>query len=742
MITHNQQMEIQRLLSVMTLEEKIGQLNQCGPSLVGAFQVGFDELLNMMFDGRISEEEFGKLVSTAHRDFHEEDLRAGLIGSYNGINDAKTANKLQKIAVEETRLGIPLLFGYDVVHGFRTVTPIPLAEACAWEPELWEETARMAAREATAAGIHMTFAPMVDVGKDARWGRVSEGAGEDVYLVSCYGKAKVAGFQSANLAASDSMAACVKHFAGYGAVEAGRDYNRVDMSMQKLYEEYLPPYKACIEAGARAVMPAFNDINGIPCTVNEWLLKDVLRKAWGFDGMTVSDANAIAECVAHGIAADAREVAAQALQAGMEMDMGSSVYKENIRDLVEKGKVDEKQLDQAVSDILRVKMELGLFDNPYQTTELREEKEILKPEYRTVARKAAVKSIVLLKNENVLPLNVTEKIGIIGKLAKNRTEMLGAWAIAGDGNDCISMIDAFEQYRISYSFLEGMKDGEVDSEGLDELAGSCDVFLFVSGENKDESGEAASRADITLKGEQLALLETLKTYGKPVVTVLFNGRPLAIPEVAEWSDALVEAWHPGVEAGNAVYDILFGKVNPSAKLTMTFPDKTGQCPMYYAHINTGRPGGKSKFTSRYLDAPIEPLFPFGFGLSYTNYEYSGLTVKKAEKVLCVEAEITNTGKWDGEEIVQCYVRDLAASRVRPVKQLKAFSKMKLRAGETKKALFRISFDSLGFYDRKMKYIVEPGEFEIFVGGSSADCMSVIVRLEESELSAGIEKNGG
>lgn len=739
MLTESQQIKIQKLLSTMTLEEKVGQLHQCGPSLVGAFQVSFDELLNMMFDGRISEEEFGKLISTAHRDFHEEDLRAGLIGSYNGVNDASTANRLQKIAVEETRLGIPLLFGYDVVHGFRTVTPIPLAEACAWEPELWEETARMAAKEATAAGIHMTFAPMVDVGKDARWGRVSEGAGEDVYLTARYGMAKVTGFQTADPAAQDSMAACVKHFAGYGAVEAGRDYNRVDMSLQKLYEEYLPPYKACIEAGARAVMPAFNDINGIPCTVNKWLLQDILRKEWKFDGMTVSDANAIAECVEHGIAADHREAAMQALLAGMEMDMGSCVYKEHIQSLIEEGRIDEDILDQAVSDVLQVKMELGLFDHPYQTTALREEQEILKPEYRAVARKAAVKSIVLLKNENVLPLNKATKVGIVGSLAKDKAEMLGAWAIAGNGNDCISIVDAVEQHQVSYGFLEGIIDGKVDVEGLEGMAKSCDMFLFVTGENKDESGEAASRADITLKTEQLALLEVLKGFDKPIVTVLFNGRPLAIPETVKWSDVLVEAWHPGVEAGNAIYDILFGNANPSAKLTMTFPDKTGQCPMYYAHINTGRPGGKSKFTSRYLDAPNEPLFPFGFGLSYTNYEYSGLTVKKTENAFCVEAEITNTGKWDGEEIVQCYVRDLAASRVRPVKQLKAFSKIKLCAGETKKILFQISFDSLGFYDREMKYIVEPGEFEVFVGGNSVDCMSVTVRLEQYEIPAGMRE---
>ena len=386
---------IQKLLSQMTLEEKIGQLQQCGPSLVGAFDVSFEELLNMMFDGRISEAEFGRLMSTAEQDYHEEDLRAGRIGSYNGVGDAATANRLQKIAVEETRLGIPLLFGYDVIHGFRTVTPIPLAESCAWEPELWEKTGRIAAEEATAAGIHMTFAPMVDVARDARWGRISEGAGEDVLLNGVYGAAKVRGFQSDDLSRENAMAACVKHFAAYGAGEAGRDYNRVDMSLQRLWEEYLPSYKACVDAGARAVMPAFNDINGLPCSVNRWLLRDILRERWGFNGMVISDANAIAECVTHGIASDRREAARQAILAGMDMDMTSNSYIECLQELVESGEVPEYVLDEAAGDVLRLKFELGLFDHPYRTTADREQNTLLRPEYRAVAREAAIKSTVL-----------------------------------------------------------------------------------------------------------------------------------------------------------------------------------------------------------------------------------------------------------------------------------------------------------------------------------------------------------
>lgn len=675
--------EIQKLLRQMTLEEKVGQLQQCGPSLVGAFEVSFEELLDMMFDGRITQEEFGRLMETAQQDFHEEDLRAGKIGSYNGIGDAKTANRLQKIAVEETRLGIPLLFGYDVIHGFHTVTPIPLAESCAWDPELWEKTGRMAAEEAAAAGIHMTFAPMVDVAKDARWGRVSEGAGEDVLLNGVYGAAKVRGFQGKDLSRNSSVAACVKHFAAYGAGEAGRDYNRVDMSEQRLYEEYLPAYKACIDAGARAVMPAFNDINGVPCSVSRQFLRDILREEWGFDGMTVSDANAIAECVNHGIAKDKRDAAKQSILAGMDMDMSSNSYIENLNELVESGEVPMGVLDEAVSDILRVKFELGLFDDPYRTDSQREAQTMGRPEYRALAREAAQKSMVLLKNDGVLPLEKGKKIGIIGELASDRGEMTGAWAIGANGDDCISLTDACDARGISYTYSRNGKD-------IRKMAIESDVLIAVIGEKKDESGEAASRASITLKLEDEELLRGLRTFGKPVVTVLFNGRPLAIPQLEEHASAILEAWHPGVEAGNAILDILYGEVSPSGKLTTTFPYTTGQCPMYYAHINTGRPGGKSKFTSKYLDIPLEPVYPFGYGLSYTTYEYSGLKAEKMEKTFRISVKVKNTGDRRGDEIVQCYVQDVVAKRVRPVKELKDF--------------------------------VEPGLFRFYVGGNSRDTL--------------------
>lgn len=704
--------KIKDLLEQMTLEEKVGQLQQCGPSLVGAFEVSFSELLDMMFDGKISEAEFGRLMNTAQEDFHEEDLRAGKIGSYNGIKNAATANKLQKIAVEETRLGIPLIFGYDVIHGYRTIMPIPLAEACAWDPALWEKTARVAAKEATAAGIHMTFAPMVDVAKDARWGRVSEGAGEDAYLSSLFGMAKVKGFQSEDLSKEDAMVACVKHFAGYGAAEAGRDYNRVDMSMQRFYEEYLPPYEACIKAGARAIMPAFNDINGVPCSVNKWLLTNILREKWRFDGMTVSDANAIAECVNHGIAEDKSDASRQAIEAGMDMDMSSNSYSESLVQLVQNGVVKEEVLDRAVADVLRIKCELGLFEHPYQTSEEREKEELLKPEYRTLARETAGKSMVLLKNEGVLPLKNGTRVGVVGGLADNRGEMTGAWAIGANPEECISIVDACNVQGIDHIYTKNLEEIE-----------NCDVVVVSLGETKDQSGEAASRSDITIPEEQMELLDELVKSGKPVITVLFNGRPLALGAVAEKADAILEAWYPGIEAGNAILDILFGRVNPSAKLTTTFPYASGQCPMYYSHINTGRPGGKGKFTSKYLDTPLEPVYPFGYGLSYTTYNYQDLEVVESREAFIASATITNIGEVAGEEIVQCYIRDLVAQRVRPVKQLKAFEKIKLDPGESKKISFTIPYQELGYYNNEMEYIVEEGTFEIFIGKNSEDYLS-------------------
>ena len=714
--------KVKALLAQMTVEEKVGQLQQCGPSLVGAFEVSFDELLNMMFDGRISHQEFDRLMSTARQDFHEDALRAGRIGSYNGVSDVETVLRLQKIAVEETRLGIPLFFGYDVIHGFRTVIPIPLGESCAWDPDLWERTGRLAAKEATAGGVNMTFAPMVDVAKDARWGRISEGAGEDALLASAYGVAKVKGFQNSDLSRPDSMAACVKHFAAYGAGESGRDYNRVDMSMQRLYEEYLPPFEACVKAGAKAIMPAFNDINGVPCTANSWLLNDLLRGQWGFNGVTVSDSNAVAECVEHGYSVDRREAARHAVEAGIDIDMSSDVYISELAALVESGTVSMENLDRAVGEVLQLKFELGLFDNPYQTSTERSERETLRPEYRALAREAADKSIVLLKNDGVLPLGSGLRIGVWGELASSRSDMLGAWAIGADGGQCVSLVDGLASKNENFVLLQ--------DDNWDELR-TCDVIIAAVGEKKELSGEAASRAAIELPEGQQEMLKELVGTGKPVVAVVFSGRPLAIPCVVEHVSALLMAWHPGVEAGNSVAGILFGDVNPSAKLTVTFPYASGQCPMYYAHINTGRPGGKSKFTSKYLDAPVEPLYPFGYGLSYTAYEYSNLKVEQGKMSVTVSAVVKNIGGCAGEEIVQCYFRDLMAKRVRPVKQLVDFTRIHLEAGEEREVSFVVSYDKLGYYDMDMNYIVEPGEFDLFVGGSSAECLTCRFELQEA-----------
>lgn len=723
-----QTQKIEALIGEMTLEEKIGQLQQRGPSLVGAFQVSFEELLDMMFDGRISQEEFGKLMSTAEQDFHEEDLRAGKIGSYNGVGDALTANRLQKIAVEETRLGIPLLFGYDVIHGFRTVTPIPLAESCAWDPALWLRTARMSAQEATAAGVHMTFAPMVDVAKDARWGRVSEGAGEDTLLNGDYGAAKVRGFQGDDLSQADALVACLKHFAAYGAGEAGKDYNRVDMSLQRLWEEYLPAYKACIDAGARAVMPAFNDLNGVPCTVNDWLLRAVLRDEWGFGGITVSDANAIAECVNHGVAADRQDAAKLALEAGIDIDMTSNAYSENLQGLIEAGEVAEALLDEAVQRILKLKFELGLFDNPYRTDAEKEKATLVKPEYRALAREAASKSMVLLKNEAVLPLQPQQKIAVIGGLADDANQMTGAWAIGAHGDECVSLVQAMDAQGIAYAYHPGIVGGSVAADAVNQAVEAADVVILAIGEQKEESGEAASKADISLPAIQLELAEVLVRTGKPVVAVLFNGRPLVIPTVAEQVPAILEAWHPGLEAGNAILDLLYGTVNPSAKLTTTFPYATGQCPLYYDHIPTGRPGGKSKFTSKYLDTPLEPVYPFGYGLSYTTFAYSDLRAEKMADAVQLTVTVKNSGNRDGEEIVQCYVQDKVAKRARPVKRLAAYRKVLLQPGEAVAVELAVPFEKLGYYDQRMDFVLESGAFAFFVGGNSRDTLSETIHL--------------
>jgi beta-glucosidase len=728
MITQKQQEKIKHILSQMTLEEKIGQLQQLGPSLVGAFEVSFEELLDMMFDGRISEAEFHKLMSTAKEDLREDDIRAGDIGSFNGLYGAEKINYLQKIALEESRLGIPLLFGADIIHGMRAVFPIPLAESCAFDEKLWEETAEMSAKEAAASGIHWTFAPMIDVARDARWGRISEGAGEDTYLNSVFAKAKVKGFQGNNPAEENRLLACAKHFIAYGAAESGRDYNTTDMSMQKLHEVYLPPFKAAIEAGVSSIMPSFNDVNGVPVTANNYLLNELLREECGFEGMLVSDANAIAELVNHGFAENKKEAAKAALEAGINMDMSSKSYSTYLKELVEEGRLEEEFINNAAYKVLKLKMEKGLFENPYQTNVEKEKNTILKPEFREKAKEAALKSMVLLKNEGILPLSKDKKIGLIGNLAEAKGQMLGAWAINGRDEDCVSILEGMKEKFENLVYDPCIKDNKVDLDKVKNIADNSEVIVAVVGEIKEMSGEAASRADISLPVEQEELLRALHKTGKPVVAILVNGRPLAISWPAEHIPAILEAWHGGVETGNAVAEILSGSYNPSGKLSVTFPESTGACPCYYNLPSTGRPGGKSKFTSKYLDIPLEPVYCFGHGLSYTNYEYSDLRAEISGKNLKVSVEVKNSGEMAGEETVQLYIQDLVAKRVRPVKELKGFKKVTLDKNESKKVEFIILTKELGYYDNNMNYIVEEGIFKIYVGGSLKECFETEVDL--------------
>lgn len=728
MITEKQYEKIKSIISQMTLEEKIGQLQQLGPSLVGAFEVSFEELLDMMFDGRISEAEFHKLMSTAKEDLREDEIRAGKIGSFNGLYGAEKINYLQKIALEESRLGIPLLFGADIIHGMRTVYPIPLAESCAFDEKLWEETAEMAAKEATASGIHWTFAPMIDVARDARWGRISEGAGEDTYLNCIFARAKVKGFQGDNPAKEDRLLACAKHFIAYGAAESGRDYNTTDMSMQKLHEVYLPPFKAAIDAGLASIMPSFNDINGVPATANNCLLQDVLKEECGFDGLLVSDANAIAELVNHGFAEDKKEAAKLAIEAGINVDMSSKTYSSYLKELVEEGKLEEAYLDDAVYKVLKLKMEKGLFENPYQTNKEKEDSTILKPEFRQKAKEAALKSMVLLKNEGILPLDKNKKIGLMGNLAEAKGQMLGAWAINGRDEDCISILEGMKEKFENLIYESCIKDNKVDLDMVKNMADQSEVIVAVVGETKEMSGEAASRADISLPAEQEELLRVLHETGKPVVAVLVNGRPLAISWASEHIPAILEAWHGGIETGNAVAEILLGLYNPSGKLSVTFPQSSGACPCYYNHPSTGRPGGKSKFTSKYLDIPLEPVYCFGHGLSYTKYEYSDLKAEICKEQLRVYVTVKNIGDMAGEETVQLYIQDVAAKRVRPVRELKSFKKAALEKGESKKIDFEISVNELGYYDNNMNYIVEEGKFKIYVGGSLNECLETEVNL--------------
>ena len=729
-LTQEQKDFVADLLSRMTLEEKIGQMNQESPSIVGGFDVPFSELIEMLTDGRLPQEEFEKIMSTAKQDFHEEDIRAGLVGSMM-VKDPRENNRLQKIAMEESRLGIPLIIGFDVIHGFRSVFPIAIAEACSFDDELFEKTARMAARESRAHGINWNFAPMIDAARDARWGRVSEGPGEDPCLGSRFARAKIRGLQNDRSSVKNYVAACTKHYVAYGACESGRDYNTTSMSVSNLYNVYLPAFRAAMEEGAATVMAAFNDLNGIPCTVNRWLLRDILKGEMGLEGFVVSDANAIRECVAHGIAENDRDAGVQAAQAGMDMDMGTHIYKDFLKAEVENGTMPMDVIDEAVRRILSVKVWLGLFDNPYVPEEDIEAYEKgLPTEHIALCRKAAEESMVLLKNEgNLLPLSRKQKISLVGNLADAADEICGAWAMAWKKEDCVSILSGLRSAGADVEYYPcGGPEGEINWDETDRACEAGDVIVAVVGETDAMSGEASSKADITLPGKQRELLTRLLSSGKPVVTVLMNGRPLALQWEAEHLPVILEAWHLGIRMGDAVAAALLGDVNPSGKLSSSFPAVTGQCPVYYNHPSTGRPGSKSKFTSRYLDAPWDVLFPFGHGLSYTSFVCSDLQVSEAGDSLEVAVSLKNTGEREGTEVVQLYVQDVSASLVRPVKELKDYRRVSLAPGEEQEIRFTLPKTALGFYDNEGHYRLESGLFRIFAGGSSRDTLEAEIRL--------------
>ncbi|MFV8362697.1 beta-glucosidase BglX [Flavobacterium sp. ZT3P35] len=714
---------IDSVLRLMTLEEKVGQLNQYN---------GFWDIT-------------GPTPKEGQAAKKYEDLKKGLVGSMLNVKGVKDVKALQKIAVEQTRLGIPLLFGFDVIHGYKTISPIPLAEAASWDLIAIKKSAAIAAEEAAAVGLNWTFAPMVDVARDARWGRVMEGAGEDPFLGSKIAVARVQGFQGEDLAATNTILACAKHFAGYAFAESGRDYNTVDISESELQNTIFPPFKAAADAGVRTFMNSFNELNGIPATGNAYLQREVLKRDWNFDGFVVSDWGSISEMMAHGFAKDNKHAAEIAINAGSDMDMESSAYVDHLVALVQEGKVKESLVDDAARRILKVKFELGLFDDPYKyCDENRELTTVGKPEFQEVVLDMAKKSIVLLKNnKDLLPLKKTgQKIALIGALANDKTSPLGSWRIAAHDNTAISVLEGMQKYtdnQLSYAkgadvavgrtqFIWETKINTTDKSEFAEaisVAKQADVVVMVLGEHGLQSGEGRSRSDIGLPGVQQELLEAIYKVNPNIVLVLNNGRPLAIPWAAENIPAIVEGWHLGTQSGNAIAQVLYGDYNPSGKLPMTFPRNVGQLPLYYNYKNTGRPimnEPESVFWSHYIDEKNTPLYPFGHGLSYSKFEYSNLQLSsnsfaKSGKIE-VSVTIKNTGSVAGKEVVQLYIRDLIGSVTRPVKELKGFEIADLQPNETKKVVFTIDEKTIEYFTANRKWEAESGDFKVFVGGSS------------------------
>jgi beta-glucosidase len=692
---------VDSVLVLMTLDEKIGQLN----------------LLTSDWD----------VTGPTMRSDYEDLIRNGQLGNIFNAFTVAYVRKLQKIAVEETRLKIPILFGYDVIHGHKTIFPIPLGESASWDLKAIENAARVSAIEAAASGINWTFAPMVDIARDPRWGRIMEGAGEDTYLGSEIAKARVKGFQGDDLSDPLTVMACAKHFAAYGAAQAGRDYHTVDISEITLRNVYLPPFKAAVQAGVGSFMNSFNELNGIPATANHLLLKKILRQEWGFTGIVVTDYTSINEMVPHGYAVDEKHAGEMAFNAGTEMDLQGSVYHTYMKVLLAENKINIEDIDMAVKNILRKKFELGLFDNPYKyLDEEREKKLIYAPEHLEAARDMARKSMVLLKNEKqLLPLGENiKKVALIGPLAGTKKEVLGAWRAAGDDNKTTSLLEALQQKNnIKVDYVKGCEIVGNDKSGFNnavKAAKSADVVILALGESADMSGEAASRADISLPGVQTDLLKEIVKTGTPIVLVLMNGRPLVITEESELANAIIEAWFAGTMAGPAIVDVLWGDYTPSGKLTATFPRSIGQIPIFYNMKNTGRPMNEGKYTSKYLDEKNEALYPFGYGLSYTSFEYKNLQLSESQwsDSLIVSVEISNTGNFDGEEVVQLYLHQKVGSITRPVRELKAFKKIMLKKGETQTLKFKLTANDLMFYNAKLDYIAEDGNYEVFVGGNS------------------------
>ena len=718
---------VSNLMSRMTVDEKIGQLNLVTPG------------------GAVT----GSVVS---KDVDDK-IRKGMVGGLFGITGPDKVRQAQDIAVKNTRLHIPLIFGLDVIHGHRTIFPIPFGLSCSWDTVMIEKSAQIAAREASADGLAWAFSPMVDIARDPRWGRVSEGSGEDPYLGSRIAAAVVRGYQGKNLSNPETVMACVKHFALYGGSEAGREYNTVDMSRIKMYQYYLPPYKAAIDAGVGSVMSSFNEIDGIPATGNRWLLTDLLRNQWKFNGLVVSDYTSLNEMESHGMG-DLPAVSALALHAGLDMDMVGEGFLTTLKKSLNEGKITQKEIDQACRRVLEAKYKLGLFSDPYSRMNAeRAIKELLSGDNRKFARQMAAHSFVLLKNnDQVLPLKKTGTIALVGPLADNHRNMLGTWSVSGDPSKSVSVREGIKNVagglNILYAKGANISDDtllvkrtntlgiEIEPESRSaeamlqeamETAGKADVVVAVLGEAADMTGESSSRSDITIPESQENLLKALVNTGKPVVLVLFNGRPLILKWESQHVNAILDAWFGGTEAGNAIADVLFGDYNPSGKLSMTFPVSQGQIPIYYNAKNTGRPymnDGNSKFRSDYLDITNDPLYPFGFGLSYTTFSYGPISLSSVNistnQPVIVKLTVTNSGNMDGEETAQLYIRDMVASVTQPVKELKKFQKIYLKKGESKEISFTLSTEDLKYVNSDLKWVYDAGDFKIFVGGNSRD----------------------